>query len=77
MEIILGRGYVYSIQYHIVWCVKYRYKILTTKIENKLVEVLYHIVNENNFQILKCNTDKDHIHLLINCSLQHYILDMI
>ncbi|MZQ98933.1 MAG: IS200/IS605 family transposase, partial [Acidaminobacter sp.] len=19
-----GRGYVYSIQYHIVWCVKYR-----------------------------------------------------
>ncbi len=24
-----GRGYVYSIQYHIVWCVKYRHKILT------------------------------------------------
>ena len=29
-----GRGYVYSIQYHIVWCVKYRHKILNNKIEN-------------------------------------------
>ena len=26
-EIYHGRGYVYSIQYHIVWCVKYRHKI--------------------------------------------------
>ena len=23
MEVVNGRGYVYSIQYHIVWCVKY------------------------------------------------------
>ena len=29
------------------------------------------------FQILECNTDKDHIHLLVNCSPQHYIPDMI
>ena len=26
-----GRGYVYSIQYHIVWCVKYRRYIQTQK----------------------------------------------
>ncbi len=32
-EIKTGRGYVYSIQYHIVWCVKYRHKILNNKIE--------------------------------------------
>ena len=29
MEVTHGRGYVYSIQYHIVWCVKYRYKVIT------------------------------------------------
>ena len=27
-NINFGRGYVYSIQYHIVWCVKYRRKVL-------------------------------------------------
>ena len=28
-QVHYGRGYVYSIQYHIVWCVKYRHKILS------------------------------------------------
>ncbi|MDM0450303.1 IS200/IS605 family transposase, partial [Clostridium perfringens] len=27
-QIKQGRGYVYCIQYHIVWCVKYRRKVL-------------------------------------------------
>ena len=77
MEVTHGRGYVYSIQYHIVWCVKYRHKIITEKIENRLIEILNKIADDNGFQILECNTDKDNIHLLVNCSPQHYIPDMI
>ena len=77
MEVAHGRGYVYSIQYHIVWCVKYRHKIITEKIENRLIEILNKIADDNGFQILECNTDKDNIHLLVNCSPQHYIPDMI
>ena len=77
MEVTHGRGCVYSIQYHIVWCVKYRHRILTPQVENKLVEILDMVADCENFQILECNTDKDHIHLLINCSPQHYIPDII
>ena len=77
MEVTHGRGYVYSIQYHIVWCVKYRHKIITEQIENRLIEILNKIADDNGFQILECNIDKDHIHLLVNCSPQHYIPDMI
>lgn len=77
MDITHGRGYVYSIQYHIVWCVKYRHKILTPEIENRLTEILNTIAEYENFQILKCNTDKDHIHILISCSPQHYIPNII
>jgi putative transposase len=72
-----GRGYVYSIQYHIVWCVKYRHKILTIKIENKLKEILNKIAEDNKFKILLINGDLDHIHLLIECSPQHYIPNII
>ena len=50
-----GRGYVYSIQYHIVWCVKYRHKILTTQIEAKLIGIINEIVEDNNFNILEIN----------------------
>ena len=77
MKVTHGRGYVYSIQYHIVWCVKYRHKIITEQIENRLIEILSKIADDNGFQILEYNTDKDHIHLLVNCSPQHYIPDMI
>mgnify|MGYP003606623261 CR=1 FL=1 len=77
MEVTNGRGYVYSIQYHIVWCVKYRHKIITDDIETKLIELLKQIANDNNFSIVEANTDLDHVHLLIDCSPQHYIPDMI
>lgn len=76
-EVYHGRGYVYSIQYHIVWCVKYRHKILTSSIEKRLQEILNKIADDNNFKIILMNGDLDHIHLLIECSPQHYIPDMI
>lgn len=76
-EIYSGRGYVYSLQYHVVWCVKYRHKILTTKLVTRLIELLKQIANDNNFTILEVNSDLDHIHLLIDCTPQHYIPNMI
>ena len=59
------------------WCVKYRHKIITSEIENKLIQILNKIANENQFQILEFNSDEDHIHILVNCSPSHYIPDII
>lgn len=77
MEIKSGRGYVYSIQYHIVWCVKYRHKTITPNIEKSLIEILNKISLDNEFTILEINTDLDHIYLLIGCKPQHYIHNII
>lgn len=77
MELAHGRGYVYSIQYHIVWCVKYRSKILTGQIENDLISILNNIAADNDFKIIECNTDLDYVHLLVDCSPQNYIPDML
>ncbi len=76
-EVHYGRGYVYSIQYHIVWCVKYRHKILTDKIERALIELLNNIAVDNRFVIQEISGSLDHIHLLIECTPQHYIPDII
>ena len=77
MQVHHGRGYIYSLQYHVVWCVKYRRKIITEQIEKSLFEILTKIAKDNNFSILEYNTDKDHVHLLIDCSPQNYIPDML
>lgn len=77
MKLTYGRCYVYSLQYHVVWCVKYRRKIITPDIEASLMTIVQKIAKDNDFEILEINTDKDHIHLLINCSPQHYIPNML
>ena len=77
MEISKGRGYVYSIQYHVVWCVKYRHDILSNRIEESLRDILRRVAKDNGFQIVEFNSDSDHVHLLLNCKPQHYIPDMI
>lgn len=73
MKITYGRDCVYSLQYHVVWCVKYRRKILTPDVEARLMAIIHKIAKDNGFEILESNTDKDHIRLMINCSPQHYI----
>lgn len=73
MKIKKGRGYVYSLQYHIVFCTKYRHKILIGQIEIKLKEMFLEIANQNNFEIISLETMPDHVHLLVNCTPQHYI----
>lgn len=71
-----GRGYVYSIEYHIVWCVKYRHKVITSAIEKRLHEILYKIAEDNKIKIIEINGKADHVHLLAECSPQHFIPDI-
>lgn len=72
-EIHYGRGYVYSIQYHLVWCVKYRHDILIGQVDADVKELLKQIAFDNDIKIVEMESDKDHIHLLIECKPQHYI----
>ena len=64
MEVVKGRGYVYYIQYHIVWCVKYRRDVLNGQVAIKLKELLTQISKDNDFQILEMNMEEDYIRML-------------
>jgi len=72
-----GRGYVYYLQYHVVWCVKYRHQILSGEIETDLRFILHRVADDNGFVITELNMDEDHVHLLLDCRPQHYIPNMI
>lgn len=68
---------MYSIQYHIVWCVKYRHKVLLGDIDIRLKEILNQIATDNGFTISEMESDYDHVHLLIDCNPQHSIPNII
>ena len=76
-ELSYGRGYVYSLQYHLVWCTKYRKKVLKDGIDLECKKMLQDLAEEYRFQILAMEVMPDHIHMLVDCRPQFYISDMI
>ena len=63
MKIKKGRGYVYGIQYHIVWCTKYRKNVINHTLETRLKEVLKEQAIKHGFEIVKMETDFDYIYV--------------
>ena len=43
----------------------------------RLIEILNKIAKDNGFKIVNINSDLDHIHLLIECTPQHFIPDIL
>lgn len=56
----------YSCQYHIIWTTKYRRKVLTEKIQNRLKELIISKQKELDFLIIDMEVMEDHIHLLLD-----------
>ena len=66
-EYVHARTCVYNVHYHIVWCVKYRRKVLTPEIEATLQEVLKQIGMENGFSVDQCEVgEADHVHCFVS-----------
>ena len=76
-DLTYGRGYVYSLQYHIVWCTKYRKQILQNGIDGEVKSMLEEIADEYSFRILAMEVKPDYIHLLLDCKPQFRISDMV
>lgn len=52
-------------KYHLVWCPKYRRKVLTGNIETRLKELLYAQAEEFNMTIQALEIMPDHVHVFI------------
>ena len=62
-----ARTCVYNINYHIVWCVKYRRKVLSADISNRLIELLKAVGNEKGFSVVECKVgENDHVHCFVS-----------
>lgn len=64
---------VYSCKYHIVWCPKYRRKVLVGEIVHRLKELIFQIADEINAEIIDLEIMPDHVHLLMEIDPQYGI----
>ena len=58
----------FDLQYHIVWITKYRRKVLTGKLKERLQVILMQVCEQNNIIILKGKVMEDHVHLMVSCT---------
>ena len=62
-----ARTCVYNINYHVVWCVQYRKKVLDTEISKRLYELVQTIANEKGFIVVECKVGEgDHVHCFVS-----------
>ena len=60
----------YSCKYHVVWCPKYRRKVLMGEVERRLKELIYEAAAEINVEIIEMEIMPDHVHLLLEVDPQ-------
>lgn len=64
---------VYSCKYHVVWCSKYRRKVLTDGIDTRLKDLVQSICAEINAEIFELEIQPDYVHLLLEVDPQYGI----
>ena len=55
---------VFSLNYHLIMCIKYRKEVINQEISLRLKEMFEYISPKYNIALEEWNHDKDHVHIL-------------
>ena len=56
--------------YHVVWCPKYRRKVIGGRMEVRLKEIIAEVIAEKGAWLIEMETMPDHVHLLVEVDPQ-------
>lgn len=56
----------YLVQYHLVWCPKFRYNVLKGNVEEALKRILAEICAKYEYEILELEVMPDHLHIFVS-----------
>ncbi len=65
-----GHNITFDCKYHVVFCPKYRRKVLTNGVDARIKELLNSKARELRVHIVEMEVMPDHVHLLIQCDPQ-------
>lgn len=70
MDYKSNNNVVYSCKYHVVWCPKYRRKVLVGDVETRLRELIKTACSEKQVDIIQMEVMPDHVHLILEVDPQ-------
>ena len=65
-----NRNVYYSCKYHIVWCPKYRRKLLVEAVAERLAQIIREVCQEREAEVLSLEIMPDHVQMLVECDPQ-------
>ena len=68
---------VFSCQYHVIFCPKYRRKVLVNGIDTRLKQLLKEKEDEYGYRIMEMEVMPDHVHILIDTEPQRNITEIV
>ena len=68
---------VYSCKYHVIWCPKYRRKVLIHGVDVRLKEIILAVCDEHQAELIELEVMPEHVHLLVECDPQFGIAKLI
>lgn len=58
---------LYECKYHVVFCPKYRYKIMQAEVAKYVTQQIYQLSSQKDgIEVLEVNVQKDHVHLVVS-----------
>ena len=61
-----GSHSLYDLKYHLIWCTKYRYRVLTGEVGIRARDLIREICAANYVDIVSGSMSPDHVHLLLS-----------
>ena len=58
-------GAVFSLKYHLVWCPKYRRRVLLPPVDTRLKELIEEVATEHTMTIHTMEVMPDHVHVFV------------
>lgn len=72
-----GASTKHSLLTHLVWCPKYRRRILRGKVARRLMDLFVQAAEINDWEITELKVQKDHIHMLIQTNPSESIASVV
>lgn len=63
----------HTLNYHLIFVTKYRRAVLTDQIGDRVKEIISQVAVEQKAEVVAVETEKDHVHVMLNLKPTHQI----
>ncbi len=68
---------IYQCKYHIVWCPKYRFRILKGAVSDFVEDSIKSLCEWKRVEILEMNIQEDHVHIILDIPPKYSISEIV